>query len=319
VPGRRPDLPSKSGRFVEGLDAYDQVVTYDRVPSLPADVPNRLRRHGRQPRVVSAIHHHFRDGLKHSSVVGLTHWEERRPEGDLPGCSRRSSSRRRRSRSGRRTGDPTGFKSATGAAWRRFRRRRDGSHPTSSTVRDRRPSSACTAKPLEGRTKPTRAISSRCGTDGPSPRRVEKRAKPDGACGPRTSCSSTPFRPAFPWRAAELLDVEVLRRHGVEVGQRPRLAAERVGALPHALTPLGMQIAEPHIWKVRIGSSVITCGCPVCGRSVNLGAGPRDACPTAKRMRMLDARHHLDRLALLGHRPHQVCRRSASDVRRRAR
>jgi len=33
-------LTSPANRaFVEGLDAYDQVVTYDRVPSLPADVP----------------------------------------------------------------------------------------------------------------------------------------------------------------------------------------------------------------------------------------------------------------------------------------
>ena len=71
--------------FVEGLGCYDQVVTYDRIPSLPADVPTTFVDMASNGPVVSAVHHHFGDNLKHSCAVGLTHWEQRQREGDLPG------------------------------------------------------------------------------------------------------------------------------------------------------------------------------------------------------------------------------------------
>src|SRR5262249_34827296 len=45
-------------------------------------------------------------------------------------------------------------------------------------------------------------------------------------------------------RAAELLDVEVARIHRVEVGQRPADSVDDLGALPLAVTPFGIEVAE---------------------------------------------------------------------------
>jgi hypothetical protein len=36
-------------------------------------------------KVRAAVHAHFADRLKHSSVVGDTHWEEKKTQGALPG------------------------------------------------------------------------------------------------------------------------------------------------------------------------------------------------------------------------------------------
>jgi hypothetical protein len=35
--------------------------------------------------VVGALHHHLRDNLKHSCLVGATHWERGKREPELPG------------------------------------------------------------------------------------------------------------------------------------------------------------------------------------------------------------------------------------------
>jgi uncharacterized protein DUF2855 len=72
--------------FVESLGCYDQVVTYDRVHSLPPELPVVFVDMAGNGAVVSALHHHFRDNMKHSCIVGLTHWEKREPAGDLPGA-----------------------------------------------------------------------------------------------------------------------------------------------------------------------------------------------------------------------------------------
>ena len=71
--------------FVEGLGCYDATVTYDAVESLdsaPASVIVDMAGNGR---VLSAVHHHLGDQLKHSCLVGATHWEARQGAHDLPG------------------------------------------------------------------------------------------------------------------------------------------------------------------------------------------------------------------------------------------
>jgi hypothetical protein len=62
--------------FTRGLGCYDQVITYDEVASLPADVPTAYVDMSGSATVRSAVHHHFNDALKHSCAVGGTHWDD---------------------------------------------------------------------------------------------------------------------------------------------------------------------------------------------------------------------------------------------------
>ena len=69
--------------------------------------------------------------------------------------------------------------------------------------------------------------------------------KPDGACGPITSCSRTPMPSAtFHAGAAELLDVQVPGLERMEVGERPYVAADRLLGFPHPVAPLRVEVAE---------------------------------------------------------------------------
>lgn len=72
--------------FVEGLDVYDRVVAYPDVASLPATPAVYVDIAG-DAQVRGAVHRHFADELRHSAVVGATHWEAPADEsGDpLPG------------------------------------------------------------------------------------------------------------------------------------------------------------------------------------------------------------------------------------------
>jgi hypothetical protein len=88
--GRRADcevlgLTSAANRaFVEGLGCYDKVVTYDQIGALPLAPVVFIDMAG-DGGLTSALHHHFRDEMKHSCVVGMTHWERREQAADLPG------------------------------------------------------------------------------------------------------------------------------------------------------------------------------------------------------------------------------------------
>jgi hypothetical protein len=62
--------------FVEGLGCYDHVVTYEDVASLP-DGPAVFVDMSGNAAVVRSVHERYRDELMHSSIVGLTHWEDR--------------------------------------------------------------------------------------------------------------------------------------------------------------------------------------------------------------------------------------------------
>jgi len=72
--------------FVEKLGCYDGVVPYDEIPSIAAGAPIVFIDMANDGAVVNAVHHHFRDQLVHSSVVGLTHWESAPRASDLPGA-----------------------------------------------------------------------------------------------------------------------------------------------------------------------------------------------------------------------------------------
>ena len=80
-------LTSKgNAAFVESLGCYDRVVTYDRITSLSPDTPVVFVDMAGNGATVSALHHHFRENMRHSCVVGLTHWEGRSQPADLPGA-----------------------------------------------------------------------------------------------------------------------------------------------------------------------------------------------------------------------------------------
>jgi Protein of unknown function (DUF2855) len=78
---------ARSASFVEGLNIYDRVVTYDAVDSLERSPATFVDIAG-DGTVRLAVHSHFGDQLVHSMAVGITHWEELGAgAGDLPGPS----------------------------------------------------------------------------------------------------------------------------------------------------------------------------------------------------------------------------------------
>ena len=68
---------TSSGReeFVEGLDVYDRVVAYPEVGSLPKTPAVYVDIAG-DADVRAAVHNHYDDELRHSAVVGATHWDQ---------------------------------------------------------------------------------------------------------------------------------------------------------------------------------------------------------------------------------------------------
>ena len=75
----------RNAAFVEKLGCYDRVVPYEEIASLPAEDPAVFVDMAGDGRVVHAVHHHFGDRLKHSCVVGMTHWESGARASELPG------------------------------------------------------------------------------------------------------------------------------------------------------------------------------------------------------------------------------------------
>jgi hypothetical protein len=144
--------------FVERLGCYDQIVTYDQVQSLPSDVPAVFVDMAGNARVVSAIHHHFRDNLKHSAVVGLTHWEHRRPEGELPGVQPAFFFAPTQIQKRTKDWGADGLQERYGAAWRRFVEFATGSirivHGRGQAAVER-----VHLETLEGRSKPDEVLS----------------------------------------------------------------------------------------------------------------------------------------------------------------
>jgi hypothetical protein len=84
--GRVVGVTSPRNRsFVEGLGLYDETIPYDGVESLPADSPTVFVDMSGNGAFVSALHHHLRDQLKYSCMVGATHWNAGARPDRLPG------------------------------------------------------------------------------------------------------------------------------------------------------------------------------------------------------------------------------------------
>ena len=71
--------------FCEQVGYYDEVRTYDEVAAL-GRVPTVFVDMAGDGKLLHAVHHHFRDQLKYSCIVGATHWEKRETQHQLPGA-----------------------------------------------------------------------------------------------------------------------------------------------------------------------------------------------------------------------------------------
>jgi Protein of unknown function (DUF2855) len=65
----------RSAAFVEGLEIYDRVVTYQDIDALERAPASFVDIAG-DADVRAAVHNHYRDQLLYSMAVGVTHWED---------------------------------------------------------------------------------------------------------------------------------------------------------------------------------------------------------------------------------------------------
>jgi hypothetical protein len=73
-------------KFVQSLGCYDEVVTYDRVTSLPSDSPVAFVDMAGNSDLRARLHRHFGDQMKYSGRIGLTHRSSSPSEPELPGA-----------------------------------------------------------------------------------------------------------------------------------------------------------------------------------------------------------------------------------------
>ncbi len=80
-------LTSERNRiFVEGLDVYDRVITYDEVDQLDPAVRSGIVDMAGNAHVRASVHNRFVDNLAFSVSVGATHWDQMESgDGPLPG------------------------------------------------------------------------------------------------------------------------------------------------------------------------------------------------------------------------------------------
>jgi len=61
--------------FCESLGTYDAVFTYDQIDQLEADTPSVLIDFAGNRPVIVGVHSRLGDSLKHSAIIGGTHWD----------------------------------------------------------------------------------------------------------------------------------------------------------------------------------------------------------------------------------------------------
>ncbi|HUS23473.1 MAG TPA: DUF2855 family protein [Candidatus Binatia bacterium] len=71
--------------FCERLGCYDRVLEYGQLRTLDAAVPTVFVDMAGDGALLHEVHHHFGDALKHSCIVGATHWQARATQHALPG------------------------------------------------------------------------------------------------------------------------------------------------------------------------------------------------------------------------------------------
>ena len=71
--------------FCRSLGCYDEVLTYDALPTLARDTPSVYVDFAGTTALRAAVHEHFGDALRYSCSVGGTHWDELGGARGLPG------------------------------------------------------------------------------------------------------------------------------------------------------------------------------------------------------------------------------------------
>ena len=104
--------------FCEKLGYYDRVVTYDALEQLPAATPTVFVDMAGEGRLLHRVHHHFRDQLKYSCIVGATHWEARETQHQLPGAKPQFFFAPTQVAKRRKDWGPGGLEQRFGVAWR---------------------------------------------------------------------------------------------------------------------------------------------------------------------------------------------------------
>ena len=72
--------------FVKALGCYDTVLGYDAIPSIDASVPTVFTDFSGSAEQRAQLHHHLRDALRHSAVIGATQFSAGTHEAPLPGA-----------------------------------------------------------------------------------------------------------------------------------------------------------------------------------------------------------------------------------------
>ena len=109
-----------NAEFARSLGCYHEVVTYDRIESLPRDASVALVDMAGSSALRARLHHHFRDAMKYSGQIGLTHRsfssDEPEPPGAKPAWFFAPDQIRKRAREW----GPGGIDQRFGAAWSSF-------------------------------------------------------------------------------------------------------------------------------------------------------------------------------------------------------
>ncbi|HEY3028755.1 MAG TPA: DUF2855 family protein [Bradyrhizobium sp.] len=106
--------------FVESLGCYDEVVTYDRVTSLPANSPTAFVDMAGSSELRAKLHRHFGDQMKYSGRIGLTHRSSSPDEPQLPGAKPTWFFAPDQIRKRAKEWGPGGLDTRFGAAWSGF-------------------------------------------------------------------------------------------------------------------------------------------------------------------------------------------------------
>jgi hypothetical protein len=107
--------------FVEGLGCFSRVVPYEAIGALAAAPTTVFVDHAGSRAVVAAVHERCAAGLRHSAVVGATHWEGRRPSRTMPGPAPTFFFAPMQMEKRQAEWGAGGFQDRLGAAWHSFR------------------------------------------------------------------------------------------------------------------------------------------------------------------------------------------------------
>jgi hypothetical protein len=106
--------------FVQSLGCYDEVLTYDRITSLPASAPVAYVDMAGNSALRETLHRHFGEQMKYSGRVGLTHRSTEPNEPELPGAKPSWFFAPDHIRKRAREWGPGGVEQRFGAAWSGF-------------------------------------------------------------------------------------------------------------------------------------------------------------------------------------------------------